>query len=151
MHLLGPRPSRNPELSVEPTYYLFIRTVHGWSATWRNRLREFAELAFLAQVPSELCFHSFGFGPLSLASSFSPIDPFRFSVSFRLVLPPRHPPVAAYLPCSFSFFLSLSLPLSNSYARCGGQKKVLNWDFYGGCFKRGLGLMDSTGWIKSAW
>lgn len=31
----------------QPTYYLFIRTVPGWSATWQNRLREFAEPAFL--------------------------------------------------------------------------------------------------------
>lgn len=81
MHLLGPRPSRNPDLSVEPTYYLFIRTVPGWSATWRNRLREFAELAFLARVPSELCLHSFRFG--SLLFSTSSFGLVRFSVLFN--------------------------------------------------------------------
>lgn len=81
MHLLGPRPSRNPDLSVQPTYYLFIRTVPGWSATWRNRLREFAELAFLARVPSELCLHSFRFG--SLLFSTSSFELVRSSIFFR--------------------------------------------------------------------
>lgn len=39
-----------------------------------------------ARVPSELCFHSFGFGPLSF--SLLPLDPFVFAVSFRLSLFP---------------------------------------------------------------
>lgn len=45
-----------------------------------------------ARVPSELCFHSFGFGPLSF--SLLPLDPFVFAVSFRLSLFPaiRLPP-----------------------------------------------------------
>ena len=99
MHLLGPRPSRNPDLSVQPTYYLFIRTVPGWSATWRNRLREFAELAFLARVPSELCLHSFRFGSLLFsASSFQLV---RSSVSFPPSHPRRFPPPLADLPSNF--------------------------------------------------
>jgi len=85
----GPRPPPGIPifLPVEPTYYLFIRTVPGWSATWRNRLREFAEPAFLAQAPSELCFHSF-----------------RFGLSLRLFL---SPPLSLSLLLSLSFFLFL--------------------------------------------
>ena len=71
--------------SSQPTYYLFIRTVPGWSATWRNRLREFAEPAFLAEAPSELCLHSFRFGlsypRLSLSFSLA----FLLSPSFGLL------------------------------------------------------------------
>lgn len=85
--------------SSQPTYYLFIRTVPGWSATWRNRLREFAEPAFLAQAPSELCFHSFRFG-LSIPHLF-PSSPFP-----ALLSPPFGPLFWAFsLSFHFSFFL----------------------------------------------
>lgn len=83
----------------QPTYYLFIRTVPGWSATWRNRLREFAEPAFLAQAPSELCFHSFRFSlfiPISFRL-FSSL-PFRLSSSSTL-----------FWALSLSLFFSLLL------------------------------------------
>lgn len=83
----------------QPTYYLFIRTVPGWSATWRNRLREFAEPAFLAQAPSELCFHSFRFS-LSIPISFRLFSapPFRLSSSSTL-----------FRALSLSLFFSLLL------------------------------------------
>lgn len=91
---------RNPDLSVQPTYYLFIRTVPGWSATWRNRLREFAEPAFLAKAPSELCFHSFRLGPLYLCPPVSPfLSALLIHLSFSLLLYSR--------PSFVLFFLNL--------------------------------------------
>lgn len=100
-------------LGSQPTYYLFIRTVPGWSATWRNRLREFAEPAFLAQAPSELCFHSFRFG-LSIPVSFHlllspPFTPFFFWTALLNLL---SPPLFALRALPSSFF-KLIHPLSS--------------------------------------
>lgn len=97
---------RNLDLSVQPTYYLFIRTVPGWSATWRNRLREFAEPAFLAKAPSELCFHSFRLGPLYLCPPVSPfLSALLIHLSFSLLLYSR--------PSFVLFFFKLIHPLSS--------------------------------------
>lgn len=97
----------------QPTYYLFIRTVPGWSATWRNRLREFAEPAFLAQAPSELCFHSFRFGlsiPVSLHLLLSP--PFTLFFFRTALLNLLSPPLFALRALPSSFF-KLIHPLSS--------------------------------------
>lgn len=92
----------------QPTYYLFIRTVPGWSATWRNRLREFAEPAFLAQAPSELCFHSFRFG-LSIPVSLSHL---LLSRPFSLLRPALLSLLSFPLLHSLSMCPSLRLPLN---------------------------------------